>query len=245
MKKKMPTKLLTALIFISMGSVSAHAEAIFAIRLTDSTTNNYITIYDNQEGDANSTLGVIGFSTPENGTNSLGSWTLDSSYALSPSWLTNPDGPYTIEMEMYSYTESSDKGKLIIEASVINLSSLANSWETTAEGFTSGSFGLKVLLDNDNQMFADGSCPIIVASYNYDSPPIGFITAPPVNGWGQTDEQYSLTIAASIEHKTAGFQNSSFTVYVTGDEGNAVPEPSLLLLFGIGLAGLEILRRKA
>jgi len=198
---------------------TAHAVPTLEIYLYDG-VNPSITVQDQMAGDSNPTLGAVTF------VGSVGAWTVDVTTGLSYPALGSPTQP---KLDLHSVSVSGGPGSLVVAASAIGFLTTGGAvfqGGGTTEGqvsFSAWSDPADLFLGKANPIGSLG--PFGPGAFS------GTVSGPTGAGF-----PYSLTIEASIEHKTEGA--SSF------DAGISVPEPSVMLLLGAGLVGIWGFRKK-
>lgn len=203
------------------------AQAVPILRLTSSAGGD-VTIVDGGVGDANAAAGVVVFN------DSLAGWMINVTTGLSKPAIGSDTQPL---LDLASVNVSgSGPGTLSIWLTDTDFAPISGNAQVLAEigGTTAGSISYQTFFDVNNTPFGTSGMLTSLGSYSGGafSGSVGdSLTAP--NG------PYSLTMLVTITHDGASaVQVSSF------DASLKVPEPSSLLLLGLGLLTLGAFARR-
>jgi hypothetical protein len=187
-------------------------------------------VYDNGVGDANSAVGAVTF------VGAVGGWNINVSTAIS----------YPVQGSVTSpYLDLSSVNSATVGAGVLEIIATSGFFTTLPVGSTFSMGG--TLSDGATADFNSWYCNwnwpfhqdyIIATSETFNGPGsfagdyYGLISNPD----GGPNQNYSISIQALLNDRDGG--TSSF------DAQLIVPEPSILLLLGVGLLGVGVIRRK-
>lgn len=208
----------------ALGAV-AQAHAIPQLRLTTS-TGATVTVVD--EGLGDSGAGVAGL-VIYNG--ALGDWNINVTTGVSRPALGSELLPI-LDLASFNMT-SGAAGSITLELTDTGFAPQPTGAHVGAEigGTTSGSVRFQTFFDAGNAAFGQGT---LLTDATYSSSPFAG------TGWNDITalNPYSLTLLVKLTHDSGFWQMSSFDATVK------VPEPSTLLLLGIGIFGLGLLLRR-
>ena len=159
---------------------------------------------------------------------SLGSWAANVVIGFSSPFI----GDETVDkIDLASVNVSGGEGTIYIRLTGTDFDGLMAQYSTAFGGTTDGSVSFQSYADATNTEFGQGI--LLSDSGTISTTAFSGQDGGSINMTGP----YSLSIYAAITHD-AGFQISSFDYLVS------VPEPGTLALFGIGLFGMGLARRK-
>jgi hypothetical protein len=219
-------KLLIMLAALALVSFQAAVAATIEMRITDVTTAATVVITDDGVGDAaNPLLGRISF----NG--GVGNWQVQTNVGTAGPL--QPAGTMDLSYNVMSTSGTLDV--LVIEFSVRDMTPGFPAWIGQVNGNWSTGLGTVTYAayeDNGNAYYAQ-TIPIGSVTFNTSNYGGGF------SGAAGSVPLFSLTQVLTITGNGTQFELTS------GDAKlNPVPEPTALLLFGSGLAGIALWRRR-
>jgi len=233
MNSKKLTMPVTILVFILVGVASATART-FSLRIT--VDGQVLPLFVDTDG-----AGVIAFNT------SYAGWTLSGSTAWTKP-LMGGDG-IAAQMDLYSTTNSNQAGKITIEVSDIGYTIPSDYWDGNVHATGTGTFSTDLYFDNSNTLWGRGTTIANIGPQDLKNLPLSTMSEDFIySGYPSATPRYSVTMVTTIEYcLVGGHTNFGIDLYgydSSNGESNGdtsqVPEPSILLLLGLGLAWFGI-----
>lgn len=200
--------------------VVTSAHAVPTLRIDDG-VNPAVVVSDNGAGDVNPTVGVVLYS------GALGGFTVSVETGISDPVLGSVAFPH---MDLNSVNTGT--GSLTIEFSDDAFTPTVPGFWAGVGGTANGTADFAAYTDASNTLFAKTT---LITDFGGTTFGPGAFSAE-ATGPGPTGAPYSITLVANIS-QTAGVASYDL-------ELKAVPEPTTMILFGMGLIGLAAFGRK-
>jgi len=224
-----------AILFVAlMLTFATTADALqLTIDVIDSSTHSKV-IADGDANDSNPLAGVISYYSAISGNIGIFNVELTIGAQTKPTAGT-ASNPIFVLHDVSSSSASGEAGILNISASDQNYNidgTGLSGWTFDASGSPANTMSLQAYYDNTNALHGHGT---LIG----DTGLFASADAFHINSGDTPSGDFSLTLAATINHAGGMFEHSSFNADL-----NPLPEPGTILLLGFGLLGLGIIRRK-
>lgn len=223
--KKFRTVTVAALAAVSLFAMATTAQATLSLKI------NGTQVDDGSASDSNPAAGAITYI----GFLGLGTMTVDTGVSKP-----NIGSAAAPELHLDGLLTSIGPMSLTLMLSDTDFSGTLGDFFATIGGILNGGAGsnitYSVYRDLNNTLFGTGAGTLVCT--------VGTLTTSPINGacsdTATLDSAYSITLVATLNHTGVG--HSSFNAIAKDDA--RVPEPSAMILFGMGLIGLAAWRRR-